>query len=148
MKRKEFLYKMSGGLATSCITCLALSCSKEELKVPAASSSANPVSNPVSSAISVNLSSELKSINDFIAKSGVIIIRVSSTNVASSFLAFSSVCPHAGATVEYNNSKSTFLCAAHGSTFASDGSLTQGPAPKGLTKLLVEVIGTTLTIKA
>lgn len=144
MKRKEFLYKMSGGLAASCITCLALSCSKEELKVPAASSSASPVS----SSISLNLSSELKSINDFIAKSGVIIIRVSSTNVAASFLAFSSVCPHAGATVEYNNSKSTFLCPAHGSTFASDGSLTQGPAPKGLTKLLVEVSGTTLTIKA
>jgi Rieske Fe-S protein len=89
----------------------------------------------------------VKAINDFIAKDGIILIRLASGNVVGSFLAVSSVCPHAAATVEYNNTKSSFLCSAHGSTFSSDGSLVLGPATKGLTKLLVEITGTTLTVK-
>jgi Rieske Fe-S protein len=93
------------------------------------------------------LDSELKAINDFVAKSGVIVIRTSSGNTPASFLAFSSVCPHAGATVEYNGTKNSFFCAAHGSSFNGDGSLLVGPATRGLTSLVVEIIGTTLTVK-
>jgi len=150
MKRAKFLTTVTGGLATVCVSCLAAACSKDAAPSPNANASTpttSPSTSPGSNAFTVKLDSELKAVNDFISKSGIIIIRLAAGNVASNFLAVSSVCPHAGATVEYNNTKSSFLCAAHGSTFGSDGSLVLGPATKGLTKLLVEITGTTLTVK-
>lgn len=147
MKRSKFLHSVSGGLATVCVSCLAAACAKTEAPTPNAP--ATPSTNPVlsSNVFTVKFDSEVKAINDFVAKSGIILIRLAAGNVASSFLAVSSVCPHAGSTVEYNNTKSSFLCSAHGSTFGSDGSLVLGPATKGLTKLVVEITGTTLTVK-
>ncbi len=142
MKRKEFINALSGGLAATCVSCLVAACSKEE------SGGGNITPNPglgVNS-ITINLDSELKAINDFVAKNSVIVIRKTSGNTPASFLAVSSVCPHAGATVEFKSAQSTFSCAAHGSTFAADGALTQGPATKGLTKLTVEVTGATLSV--
>lgn len=144
MNREEFLHKLSGGLAATCVACMAAACSKEESVTP--STVSNPTGN--SAGATVNLDSELKNINDFVAKSSTIVIRTASGNAVTSFLAFSSVCPHAGATVEYNNSTSSFFCAAHGSSFSGNGALVQGPATKGLTKLTVEITGSTLTVKA
>jgi cytochrome b6-f complex iron-sulfur subunit len=145
MKRTEFLTTVTGGLAAVCVSCLAAACSKDEAPTP--NSTSNPGTNPVSNSFTVKLDSELKAVNDYIAKSGIILIRLATGNAVSSFLAVSSACPHAGATVEYNNTKSSFLCASHGSTFGSDGALISGPATKGLTKLTVEITGTTLTVK-
>jgi cytochrome b6-f complex iron-sulfur subunit len=142
MKRTEFLHTVSGGFATVCVSCLTTACSKNEEPTP------NAVSTPVTNKVfTVKLDSELKSINDFIAKSGIIVIRLASGNAVSSFLAVSSACPHASATVEYISKTTSFYCSAHGSTFGADGSLISGPAPKGLTKLVVEITGTTLTVK-
>lgn len=149
MKRSKFLHSVSGGLAAVCVSCLAAACSKDGAPTPISSTtpSTNPPSNPSSNVFTVKLDSELRAVNDFIAKSGIILIRIATGNIASSFLAVSSVCPHAGATVDYNNTKSSFSCSAHGSAFGSDGSLVSGPATKGLTKLTVEISGTTLTVK-
>ena len=146
MKRTQFLNTVSGGLAAVCVSCLAAACSSNEAPTPNTPSGGNNP-NPVTNAFKVNLDSELRGVNEFIARNGIILIRTAIGNTALSFLAVSSVCPHAGATVEYNNTKFSFLCAAHGSTFSSDGSLVLGPATKGLSKLLVEITGTTLTVK-
>ncbi|MCX6194031.1 MAG: Rieske (2Fe-2S) protein [Cytophagales bacterium] len=145
MKRTQFLNTVSGGLAAVCVSCLAAACSSKDAPTP--NTPSGPNSNPGTNTFTVNLDSELKGVNEFIAKNGIILIRTATGNTALSFLAVSSVCPHAGATVEYLNTKLSFLCAAHGSTFGSDGALISGPASKGLTKLVVEIIGTTLTVK-
>lgn len=142
MKRGEFLSTIAGPISLACVACLASACSKEESGAPSVMN--NPSS---SSGSSVNLNTELKSVNNFVAKSGFIVIRTASGNTASSFAAYSSVCPHAGSLVEYNSGTSSFLCAAHGSTFSATGALVQGPATRGLTPLVVEVTGTTLEVK-
>lgn len=52
---------------------------------------------------------------------------------AGHFLAFDAVCPHAGCTVQYDNSANEFVCPCHGSTFDSGtGAVLQGPAASGL----------------
>jgi cytochrome b6-f complex iron-sulfur subunit len=142
MKRGEFLSTITGPISLACVACLASACSKEESGAPAAVNAPSPTSG-----FSVNLDTELKSVNNFVAKNGIIVIRTASGNSAASFAAYSAVCPHAGATVEYNASSSSFLCAAHGSTFSSTGALIQGPATRGLTKLEVDISGTTLRVK-
>lgn len=141
MKRGEFLSTLTGPISMACVACLASACSKDENGAP------SMMNNPGStSGFSINLDTELKSVNNFVAKSGFIVIRIATGNAVSSFLAFSSVCPHAGATVEYNATSSSFLCAAHGSTFNAAGERIQGPAPRGLSKLAIEISGSTLRV--
>jgi menaquinol-cytochrome c reductase iron-sulfur subunit len=45
---------------------------------------------------------------------------------------FSSVCPHLGCQVEWVGNEKHFYCPCHGSVFAEDGSVVQGPSPRGL----------------
>lgn len=49
------------------------------------------------------------------------------------FLAFDAVCPHAGCTVQYDDSARIFVCPCHGSEFnATTGAVQVGPATSGL----------------
>ena len=52
-------------------------------------------------------------------------------------IGFSAVCPHSGCTVAAQGE--AFACPCHGSEFAVDGSVTAGPAPRGLTPVEVVV---------
>lgn len=51
----------------------------------------------------------------------------------------SSVCPHAGCFIDYEEKEQRFLCPCHGSTFALDGKRTAGPAPRDMDTLATEV---------
>ncbi len=146
INREEFLNKLTGGLAVTCVACLAAACSSDSPEPASSPSGSNPTGNTAS--LTVDLATEIRNINDFVAKNNIIVIRTASGNAAASFLAVSSVCPHAGARVEYNNSTSSFFCAAHGSAFSATGALVQGPATTGLKKLTVEITGTTLAVKS
>lgn len=54
------------------------------------------------------------------------------------FLAFDAVCPHAGCTVQYDQSAKLLVCPCHGSEFsASTGAVQLGPAATGLTPLKI-----------
>ncbi len=48
------------------------------------------------------------------------------------FAAVSAVCTHLGCTIQYFTSDGRFHCPCHGSTFAGDGKVMHGPAPKPL----------------
>jgi cytochrome b6-f complex iron-sulfur subunit len=143
MKRKEFLTTLTGSFSVACLACLAQACSKDDNGAPALINTSGS-----SSGSGINLDTDLKSVNTYVAKNGFIVIRTATGNTLASFVAYSAVCPHAGATVEYNASTSSFLCPAHGSTFSSTGALIQGPATRGLTKLEIEILGSTLKVKA
>ena len=62
------------------------------------------------------------------------------------FKAFGVICPHAGCTVN-EVADGTINCPCHGSKFSViDGSVTDGPAPKGLDAKKVAVSGTNITL--
>lgn len=147
MDRKAFLNIVTSGLATTCVACMMASCSKDEATP---SNPTNPSPNPTpgnTALLTVNLSNQLLSVNDFVAGGGVIVVRIAAGNVAASFTAFSSVCPHAGSTVQFVPQSQSFNCQAHNSNFNISGAVTGGPAGSGLTKKTVEISGTTLTVK-
>lgn len=57
----------------------------------------------------------------------------------SELLAFSSICPHAGCGVTFNEGKDRFICPCHQTDFARDGARVKGPSPRGLDRLPVKV---------
>ncbi|MEN2412227.1 FAD-dependent oxidoreductase [Flavobacterium mesophilum] len=52
--------------------------------------------------------------------------------------AFSAICPHLGCIVQWNSDEKSFDCPCHGSRFASDGTVINGPAKSDLNKLHVK----------
>lgn len=51
------------------------------------------------------------------------------------FYALKAVCPHLGCKPDWRADTGAFLCPCHGSRFAADGSLLQGPSLKPLQRL-------------
>jgi thiosulfate dehydrogenase [quinone] large subunit len=57
---------------------------------------------------------------------------------AGKFVAFDAVCPHAGCTVEYDQSAAHIACPCHGSQFnAATGAVETGPAATGLNPITI-----------
>ena len=53
--------------------------------------------------------------------------------------ALSTVCPHLGCGIDYVPEKQKFLCACHDSWFALDGAVEEGPSPRGMDSLELQV---------
>lgn len=51
---------------------------------------------------------------------------------------FSTVCPHLGCAVDYDDAATKFKCPCHNSVFSADGKVQSGPAPRGMDELEVE----------
>jgi quinol---cytochrome c reductase iron-sulfur subunit, bacillus type len=51
----------------------------------------------------------------------------------------SAVCPHLGCEIPWNPDAGKFMCPCHGSVFAPDGSLIQGPALRGMDTLAIKI---------
>ena len=57
---------------------------------------------------------------------------------AGKFVAFDAVCPHAGCTVQYDQSAAVIICPCHGSQFnAATGAVESGPAATGLNPITI-----------
>lgn len=139
MERKDFLNKLTGGLALTCVACMMEACSKED--------NGGSGTNPGTVLLTLNLNSQLLAVGDYISENGVVIARLASGNAVSSFAAFSNVCPHQGQQVVYQKSSSNFFCSAHSSSFSQDGARTGGPATTGLARKTVAITGSTLTVR-
>jgi len=138
MERKDFLNKLTGGLALTCVACMMEACSKDN---------GGPDNNPGTALLTLNLNSQLLAVGDYISENGVVIARLASGNAVSSFAAFSNVCPHQGQQVVYQKSSSNFFCSTHSSSFSQDGARTGGPATTGLAGKTVAITGSTLTVR-
>ncbi len=61
--------------------------------------------------------------------------------------AFSTVCPHLGCGVDWNEKTSKFDCPCHASSFDPDGRCLGGPSPRGLDELEARVEGQDVLVK-
>ena len=136
MDRKDFLNKLSGGLALTCASCMMAACSKED----------NNSGNGNTPILTIDLNAQLGNIGDFVASAGVIVVRLAAGNQVASFKAFSNVCPHEAGTISYNKATTVFTCARHGATFNQNGAVTGGPATTGMSTKTVSISGSTLTV--
>ena len=151
MNRKLFINQLTGGLTLTCVACMMNACSKEEGNNPGSNNNNNnnPNNPPSGSAVllTINLATQLREVNDFIVNNGVIVVRTTTGNLTSSFVAFNSACPHAGANVTFIKNSNSFNCSAHGSNFTISGSVINGPAGNALEKKTIEIVGDNLNVK-
>lgn len=149
MERKEFLDKISGGLAFSCVACMMAACSKEGTTGTGNNTGGGNTGggNTGNTLLTVNLTTQLLAVNDFVSDQGIIVVRKAAGNTVSSFVAFVNACPHQGVAVTFRKSSNDFYCSAHGSAFSISGAVTASPATSGLSARTVEISGTTLTVK-
>ncbi len=52
----------------------------------------------------------------------------------------SAICPHLGCAIGYDEGKRNFLCPCHDSRFALDGAAQNGPSPRGMDTLPIEIV--------
>lgn len=145
MERQEFLSKLGIGVAAVCVGCAFASCSKGNSGSSGGSGAPAQGSGPVFTA---DLNSELTTVGQNKVSNGIILVRIATGNVVSSFTAVQVACTHEGNSINYNTAQGIFICPAHGSEFNTSGGVLLGPAATNLQKYTVSITGTTLTVIA
>lgn len=136
MDRKDFLITVGKGAALAgLVYCIGCNPNTD-----------NPISAPSNVDMTLDLTlhanQPLNSVGGSVVNGGIIIARLSQN----SFTAVSAGCTHQGTTIVYQPQQNQFFCPNHGSTFTTDGAVTQGPASKSLTKYNTSLTGTNLRI--
>jgi cytochrome b6-f complex iron-sulfur subunit len=136
MDRKEFLLTIGKGAAVAGLV-YCVGCSQNSY-IPTAPSNVD---------FTLDLTQpgnqSLNSIGgSLVTADGIIIGRTGSA----SFVAVSSACTHQGTTIQFQNNNNRFYCPNHGSTFALDGNVTNGPATQALSKYNTSFNGNSLRI--
>ena len=107
----------------------------------------SPVIQPAPTSFSIDLTdpkyTALQNVGGAVLTSGIIIIRRSTTV----YVALSTVCTHAGCTVNYSANTNRLVCPCHGSVFSNSGAVVTGPATTPLPSYSVSVMGDTLTVQ-
>lgn len=141
MEREEFLSKLGIGLLAVCTGCGMAACSSNKNNDPGPAPGSGVI-------FTADLNTELSAIGASKVTSGVILVRIASGNVASSFTAVQVACTHEGTAIAYNTAQSKFICPLHGSQFSQTGTVVTGPAVVALKKYTVSVSGNTISVTA
>jgi cytochrome b6-f complex iron-sulfur subunit len=137
MDRKEFLTTLGlGAAAVACGYCFG-GCQSNDQVVTA------PTNVDFTLDLNAPANSVLKTNGGYVYNSiGVIVART----VDGTYIALSSGCTDAEGTVQYVASGNRFYCPNHGSNFATNGSVINGPASRPLTAYKTSLSGTSLRV--
>jgi len=139
MDRKEFLSVLGLGAAViACGSCVG-GCKPLDDNVPSAPTNVDFTLNLADAA-----NSALKSNGGYVYHNGIIVARTSN----GSYVALSSICTHQGGTVFYDSATNEFHCPNHGSNFATDGSVINGPASSPIARYTTALSGTSLRVRS
>ena len=136
MDRSEFLKKIGiGAVAAACVHCLS-GCTPEDQVI------APPTNVDFTLDLTAPANNALNTSGGYIYNGGIIVART----VSGAYVALSMACTHAGTTVYYDAGSNRFNCPSHGSIFATDGAVVQGPAGSPLAKYKTTLSGTSLRV--
>jgi Rieske Fe-S protein len=150
MKRRDFIPRViSGSAIIAAIPLVMTSCEEEDPPVVEDNNDNNDDNNDNNddnNALTVDLDDSnyvaLKENGGFAYAGSIIIINTGNEE----FIALSSRCTHSGCTVNYSSTQNNLPCPCHGSVFAVNGTVLNGPANSPLDTYTVEREGNILTI--
>ena len=138
MERREFLGSLGAPILAACAVCMG-ACSK-------GSSSSSATTPTVTADFTVDLNTTITTVGSSLIKDGVIVVRLATGNLPTSFTAVAVACTHEGTSIGYNATSNKFICPNHGSTFSTNGAVTLGPAAASLKQLNITVNGTSMRV--
>jgi cytochrome b6-f complex iron-sulfur subunit len=124
MDRREFLGWVGVGSVASCLP-IALAACRSETQSPTTGATSPQTVGTIAA-----LDQEGRLLNENVGGEPVLVIRDPANPDA--VLAVNPTCTHAGCIVDWNGDQQVFACPCHGSQFAPDGSVIQGPADRSL----------------
>jgi cytochrome b6-f complex iron-sulfur subunit len=146
MKRREFIPRMIGGSAIVAALPLVMTSCEEDDPDPIANGNNGNNNGNGDDKTTIDLDDPnfvaLNSDGGFAYKDSYIVINTGDEN----FVALSSRCTHSGCTVNYSAASNNLPCPCHGSLFAINGSVLNGPASSNLSTFTVEREDNILTI--
>lgn len=92
--------------------------------------------------LSESANAALQNNGGFLIRNGVIVARTT----AGAYIAVAAACTHQGTLVQYQGGNRRFFCPNHGSNFAEDGSVINGPANRPLKQYQTQLTGTVLRV--
>jgi cytochrome b6-f complex iron-sulfur subunit len=134
MDRKEFLNLLGlsvGGMVV--VSCLG-SCADDSEDEPETVDFILNLTETANAALNSN--------GGFVVRNGIIVARTT----AGVYIAVAAACTHQGTTVQYQSGNRRFFCPNHGSNFAEDGSVINGPATRPLREYQTQLTGTVLRV--
>ncbi|PSR52800.1 (2Fe-2S)-binding protein [Adhaeribacter arboris] len=141
MERKEFLALLGSGAASVVFAACMGGCSKKEDDP----SPNNPgTSNKKDFTLDLNApaNAALQTNGGHLVTNEVIVAKTSAGN----YIAVASVCTHQGGQITFESPNNQFYCPVHGSKFALDGKVVNGPAATALKQYKTSLTGTMLRI--
>lgn len=142
MERREFLGSLTGPVVAVCAVCMG-GCSKSSSTANSNPGGSTP---PPNANFNIDLGSNLTTVGSSLVQGGVIVVRLSTGNVATSFTAVQVACTHEGTSINFNQPGNKFICPNHGSTFSTTGAVTLGPASSALKLYNINISGNTMTV--
>ncbi len=135
MDRKEFLSLLGMGAGAITIGACLNACSKTPVVAAPPTVNFNlDLTQPANSA--------LTTLGGYMYANGVIIAK---TNQGA-YIAVAEICTHQGSTIIYQSSIDDFFCPSHGSTYAPNGKVVQGPSVTNLKQYTTQLNGNLLHI--
>jgi cytochrome b6-f complex iron-sulfur subunit len=135
MDRKEFLSLL--GVGTAAIVC--------SYCLPGCTVNDPGITAPTNVDFTLDLTnaaySALKTVGGSFANNGVLV-----ANTPGGYVAVSIACTHQVASVGYDKANNNFYCPAHGSVFATNGSVVRGPAGSPLATYKITLTGSSLRV--
>jgi cytochrome b6-f complex iron-sulfur subunit len=133
ISRKEFLMKM--GFKGAALMAVLTSCSKDNV---------NAQISPFTIDLSATTSAALKNVGGYIKTNGVVLARIATGDVSTSFAAIARICPHENKDkIVYQTAQGRFHCTEHDWYFKTNGA---GIGNGSTTAYTISLSGTTLSI--
>ena len=138
MRRREFFNWAGIGLLASYFPIALAACSQETREETSGTEATTKPTTQIPDAdgyTTVGTAQELTENGYLIdSKSNLIVFRNSNNNLT----AVSTVCTHQGCKLDWKNTSNSLFCSCHGSEFASDGKVLNGPAQSPLSSFEVK----------
>ena len=141
MDRRTFIQELRVPVLATCAICLG-SCAKDDITTPGGGNSGGSTTN----SFKVDLTKELQAVGSFIFNDKIIVVRLATGSVPSSFVALQRACTHQGTDVNWNATKNEFICPNHGARFNTSGQNIGGQSTSALPVYAISISGTTLSV--